>query len=260
MPLVPRKLVVFGDSSTIAHGSAPSRAQRICQQNPTQFSGGWVTGANALAPDDSHCYGGQTLASTLKGQHTAERRDIFGGMDFDTYITTTCDADVCVINLGANDSMVGFDPVQQAPVVLGNGVRHAGLQGMGPGHAGGDCLQNAEDLLSAITSIHHAGKRAVVVGVPYFDMAALSAPGGLLAGFPELVQGFAARVLMIHSAFRIVCAMQGVPFIATHGNPIGAGQPAASPACTWDGLHPVDGYRNAVSDFVGTEVVRVLGL
>lgn len=75
-----------------------------------------------------------------------------------------------------------------------------------------------------------------------------------------MASAFMDKATMIRLAIRIISGQQGYPYILPFGapGPVPSTMPTASSVI--DGVHPTVTYSNAVSDFIGTEIVRIFGL
>jgi len=238
VPIVARKVGVFGDSTSIAQQGGLDRAARIYAWDPARFGN---AGYNNCAQ------GGQSLAANYN-QHVF--RDGLPQPPFPRYITETDDSDIVVIILGGND-----------PVTSASGKPIYGDAATAADYIGCDNLPVAALYLQHVQQARAAGKRPVIAGLPYYDPERALASGGLYVGqSPEMARTFAVRLAVNNAAARVVAGMQNVPFIATYGFGGAGGQPPADHNSTYDGLHPTKAYSEAVSDYIAAQLIKIFGL
>lgn len=233
MPKIVNKISVYGDSVCTSQQGSQSRAQRIASQL------GRGAGYNDYA------VGGQTLASTLAGVVTATGAPMFGGLTFAQHISTVDDSDICIISLGGNDA-----PTYNGSALSPRSSPEAYLRG--------EFLPIAADALQLCQHAKAAGKRVLVVGVPYLSPSVLASSSGLLAGNLDAAKGYAARFTAANTALRCAAGFHGSPFVYTYGgtpSPVGPAPTGYTDfAAVYDGLHPTLAYSHAVSDFLAAHI------
>lgn len=233
MPKVTNKISVYGDSVCTSQQGSQPRAQRIAAQL------GRGAGFNDYA------VGGQTLASTLAGVVTATGAPMFGGRTFEQHIKTVDDCDICIISLGGNDAPT-YGGAPLSPV----SSPEAYLRG--------EFLPIAADALQLCQHATAAGKRVLVVGVPYLSPVVMSSSSGRFPGNLDASKGYAARLTAANTALRCAAGFNGSQFVYTYGGTPGPVGPAPTGytdyAAVWDGLHPTLAYSHAVSDFLAAHI------
>jgi hypothetical protein len=140
----------------------------------------------------------------------------------------------------------------------------ASLDGSAPSAAsyiGSDNLPIALLYLQHVQMARAAGKRPVLVGLPYYNPDRSIAPGGVFAGEPiEKARALAVRIAANNTALRCVAGINGVPFIATYGWGGAGGHPAAGYDSTQNGIHPTRAYSEAVSDYIAAQLISIFSL
>lgn len=262
MTKVTNKVSIYGDSMRIAPPGGQSTAERL-RLNP-KFS----AGVNDFAVGGTSFYG--TLrGTTAAGATSTGVTNLWNDWDFLEHLGLFDDGDIVVISLGGNDQPAGV-----------NQTTGAFIENLGPGtdsqgYVGADALSIAADCLSMCQVVVTAGKRPVLVTTPYTNLTALLAdPVGAysdaLLNHPvwmytveqrtAMASAFMDKATMIRLAIRIISGQQNYPYILPFGvpGPVPSTMPTASSVI--DGVHPTVTYSNAVSDFIGTEIVRIFGL
>lgn len=260
MTKVTNKVSVYGDSMRTAPQVAggQSTAERL-RLNP-KFS----AGVNDFAVGGTSFYG--TLrGTTAAGATSTGFTNLWDSWDFAEHLAGSDDGDIVVISLGGNDQPAGVN--QTTGAFIENLPPSTDSQG----YVGADALSIAADCLTMCDYVVGAGKRPVLVATPYTNMTAfLASPNGAFSAtaFPSLTveqrtamaSAFMDKATMIRLAIRIISGQQGYPYILPFGapGPVPSTMPTASSVI--DGVHPTVTYSNAVSDFIGTEIVRIFGL
>lgn len=246
MPKVTKKVSVYGDSVCISQAGSLTRAQYL--------------GAAFGAGYNDYAHGGQTLRDTIQGKVSATGANMFpGGKNFKDHIEQTDDCDICVISLGGND----------APFMRGT---YSPISNFAPAEAylGAEYLQIAADVRYLSNIAIAAGKRTVVIGMPYLDINkavngpfdTAQPPVSQLFATKEQAQGFAARINGTQTALRTATALWSTPFITPFGGRPEevALQPPVSPNNTRDGIHPAPAYANAVNAYLVSRIKTELGI
>lgn len=256
MAKITNKVSIYGDSMRVAPSGGSSTAARLLL-NP-KFS----AGVNDFA------VGGTTFWGHHRGYTGTGASNpgtlMWGGLDFAGKLTVD-DCDICVVSLGGNDQPAGIVAGTHTPVVnLGNGTYVQNF-------VGSDFLQIAADCLVMVQTASAAGKRPVLVGLPYVNETKLLASGGGIYGadvFPtytteqrtSMAHGLVLKFEAVNAAVRIVSGLQGVPIIVPYGSPIAPNMVVPSTSSVIDGVHPTVAYSNDISDWIGTEIVRIFSL
>lgn len=236
MPKISNRVSVYGDSTSISQQGSQPRAQRIAAFGSKFF------GYNDCA------YGGHSLNANYN--QTVYRNLVMQNIPFSTYIGANDDSDIVVIHLGANDAPTGADGLLVPPSAANASA-----------YLGCDALAIAGLVRNHVSTARAAGKRPVLVGMPYFNADRALAGGGVYAGSAEAVaRGFTCRLALNNLAIRAISGIDGVPFIATYGHGGAGGHPPADYNSTWDGIHPTLAYSHAVSDYIAQQILTLLGL
>ncbi len=222
MPNITNKVSLYGDSVTAA-ADYPSR---MMSRAPGKFAG-----------IVSYARGGNTFAANLSGR--LFDLPLFNGLDFATHIAKVDDADIVVIRLGGNSVPAGWDKDDSQACL------------------GADYLDICAEIFLHVQYVRAAGKRLVLVGTPYTNIASYMSYWGLPEG--RAVTDL-QRIRHANSGIRYVCATLGVPFIATHGQGGDGRHPPAGAADVPDGVHPSPQYHDAVGDYLAGAIVRALKL
>jgi len=257
MTKVTNKVSVYGDSMRTAPAGGQSTAARL-RLNP-KFS----AGVNDFAVPGTAFYG--TLRGTTATGATSVGTNLWGGSDFEAHLAASDDGDIVVISLGGNDQPAGVD--QTTGAFIANLASGTDSQG----YVGADALSIAADCLVMCQKVVAAGKRPVLVTTPYTNLTAfLASPYGAFSAtfFPGLsveqrtaaASAYMDKVTAIRLAIRIIAGLHGYPYILPFGapGPVPSTMPTASSVI--EGAHPTVTYSNEVSDFIGTEIVRIFGL
>lgn len=247
MPKIARKISVFGDSVSTEQPTHWGRARYIA--NSPGFGAGY----------NDHAYGGQTTRDTLAGKITATGANMFGGLTFEQHIKTVDDSDIVIIALGGNDAP--FAPGTYTPLPSTT---------FPEGYVGCEYQHIAEALLLMSQHAKAAGKRVVIIGMPYMNIDRAIEPDGVIPEYPPagghnpdaklMARGFATKINGNNVVNRLVAGYFGVPFVATYGSPSAAGMPWAGWVSTIDGLHPSSGYSNDVNLFLAAQIKGIFGL
>lgn len=264
MAKVANKVSIYGDSMRTAPVGGQSTAERL-RLNP-KFS----AGVNDFAVGGTAFYG--TLRGTTAVGPGTGGTNLWGGLDFQTHLAASDDGDIVVISLGGNDQPAGVD--QTTGAFIANLPPGTDSQG----YVGADALSIAADCLTVCQKVVAAGKRPILVTTPYTNLAALlasplgaysdtllnpSAPAPPLYTVQQrtaMASAFMDKVTIIRLAIRIVAGQQGYPYILPFGAPGPVPSTMPTALSVIDGVHPTVAYSNAVSDFIGTEIVRIFGL
>lgn len=239
MTVISRKVSVFGDSTSIAQQGGLDRAARIYAYNSAKFGN---SGYNNCS------MGGLTLSDNYNLH--VYNDSVQQPSAFPSYIANSDDGDIIVVILGAND-----------PVVGANGVLVDGSAPNAAAYIGSDNLYIGALYLQHVQQIRAAGKRPVLVGMPYYDPDRALSPGGIYDGEPaEKARALSVRLAANNSAMRCVAGLQNVPFIATFGYGGAGGHPTADYNSTYDGVHPTKAYSEAVSDYIAAQLIGFFSL
>jgi lysophospholipase L1-like esterase len=222
MAKVRNKLSLYGDSVS----AGPGNSARMSHRAAGRFAG--IT---------NFSMGGNTFATNLKGQLLGQ--PLFNGLDFANHVATADDADIVMFRLGANSVPAGW--VSSDP--------QASL--------GTDYLDIAAEIVHHVQFAKAAGKRVVMVGTPYVNIQSYMR-------YYDVTEASAINVFHrtrnVNSHIRMVSALLGVPYIATHGHGGDGLHPPAGAADVPDGVHPSPGYHDAIADYLADAVVRTFGL
>ncbi len=257
MTKVTNKVSVYGDSMRTAPPGGQSTAERL------RLNSKFSAGVNDFAVGGTAFYG--TLrGTTATGATSTGVTNLWGGLDFEAHLASD-DGDIVVISLGGNDQPAGVN--QTTGAFIENLASGTDSQG----YVGADALSIAADCLTMCQKVVAAGKRPVLVTTPYTNLTAfLASPNGAFSAtaFPSLTveqrtaaaSAYMDKATVIRLAIRIISGQQGYPYILPFGapGPVPSTMPTASSVI--DGVHPTVTYSNAVSDFIGTEIVRIFGL
>lgn len=217
-----------------------SRAQRIAQ-NP-KFNG-----------YNDYSRANNTALAVLTGY--LQGQALYGGLTFQQQVSWVDDADIVVISVGSLDDPTSRN--NQAIPITAPDIN---------AYQGSDMLYMAQNVLTLAQYAASAGKRVVVCGVPYFDIARASQAGGKFSGNFEQAQGYAARLIGNNPGLRMGAAVAswGYPgkimFVPTYGVPSTPNQPVADSSSNYDGWRPSLSYSHAVSDFLAQWIVTNYGL
>lgn len=140
-------------------------------------------------------------------------------------------------------------------------------------YVGSDFLPIAANALIHVQHTLAASKRPVLIGVPYASRDHLLASGGGIFGadVPELagwtseqrrdaVAGLVVKISAVNACLRVISGMQNIPMIIPYGAPIAANMVLADYNSVIDGIHQTQAYGHALSDWIGTELVRIFSL
>jgi lysophospholipase L1-like esterase len=220
--MITNKVSLYGDSVTANKGYGARLIAR---------AGGKITGVNDYAR------GGNSFAGNLAGTHPDG--PLFNGLNFQRHISSVDDCDIVVLRLGGNSAPGGW--VDGDPQAAG----------------GADYLQIAAEALLHVQHAHAAGKRVVLVGTPYVNVASAMNYYGITEGQAVMI---AQRMRNVNTALRCLGGFYGVPFIATHGYGGAGGHPTPQASDVPDGVHPEAAYANAVADYLADQIVTTFGL
>lgn len=247
MPKIARKVSVFGDSVSTAQPTHWGRAQYIA--GTVGFQAGY----------NDHAYGGQRAQDTLIGKISVSGANMFGGLTFEQHIKTVDDSDIVVIALGGNDAPFWGGTYAQIPSTA-----------LPENYVGAEFQHIAEPILLMAQHAKAAGKRPVIIGMPYINIERAIQPDGLIPEWPvggghnpqalTMARGFVTRAVGTNVVARLVAGFYGVPFIASFGSPAEAGQPSAGFGSTIDGLHPGAAYASAVNEYIAQRAKVIFGL
>ena len=222
MAKIKNKISVYGDSISTSQQGAPTRAAKL----------------NRGAGFNDYAVGGQTMKDTLLGKTTHNGAPMWGGKTFAQQMLVD-DCDICVIALGGNDApyfrgTYGLMPATAVP------ADYLGAEYL-------DCAANIRMLHQAAQA---AGKRVVVIGMPYMNVQRV-VDTGLLPNI-ECAKGYATRYSTMQTVHRVACGFAQLPFISTYGGTPAemSVQPVPNYASTVDGLHPTAAYATAVNDYL----------
>lgn len=222
MAKLKNKVSLYGDSVS----AGPGYSARMSHRAAGRFQG--VT---------NFSMGGNTFATNLKGQLLGQA--LFNGLDFATHVATADDADIVVLRLGANSVPVGW-VTSDLQASLGT-----------------DYLDIAAEIVHHVQFARAAGKRVALVGTPYVNIHSYMR-------YYDVSEASAINVCQrtrnVNSHIRMVSALLGVPYIATHGYGGDGLHPPASAADVPDGVHPSPRYHDAIADYLADAVVRTFRL
>lgn len=239
MTIISRKVGVYGDSTSIAQEGSLDRAARIYAYNPPKFGN---AGYNNCS------YGGLSLYHNYNVN--VYKDNLAQASAFPGYIANIDDSDIVVIILGGND-----------PVISATGTPLDGSAPTAASYIGCDNLNVGALYLQHVQQIRAAGKRPVLVGMPYYDPDRALASGGIYyAEPPETARAFSVRLAANNTALRCVAGLQNVPFIATYGWGGAGGYPVGDYGSTQDGIHPTKAYSEAVSDYIAAQLINIFSL
>ena len=251
MPKISNKVSVYGDSMRDGNSAIglQSTAQRLLLD--AKFN----AGVNDFA------IGGNSFAAS-----TAGTNQIFG-RTFQSQITNFDDCDICAISLGTNDLPGGIVAGTRTPV--GSIPSSANFVD----YVGSDFLPIGANALIHVQQALAASKRPVLIGVPYASRDHLLASGGGIFGadVPELAgwtteqrrdtaAGLILKISAVNACLRVISGTQNIPIIVPYGAPIAPNMILADYNSVIDGIHHTQAYGHALSDWIGTELVRIFSL